>query len=483
MIESFQTARRTAALCLAAFTAAVSAPGGDLRSGTNRYDYVIVAPSSFTGCMQTLADFRQAHDGLLSLVVPIDSIVTQFGTGIRPDSALKDFIRCALTGWKDPKPRYFLLAGNVNCIPSHFEPEQLVDPEHAVYDSLFIDEWFVESTPSAGSIPRILASIGRLPACDSSAAGVMVSKILQYEEDPADSWSSRALCLADYRQGEGEVFEYDARLLSSALAKSWPDTITVHIREDSPLHRDGDEFRRLWNQGAAIAAYCGHANPQELSSSCYLDCCNADSLCNGRRLPLALLGGCDLRFDGNCGQSVPVNLLLCARGGAIAVVASEGLIYESDVEYFLASLIEQMTGHPELSAGEAFTTAKNNAGNPFILRRYTFLGDPALHIKYNPATLAIPQPSASPGPLSLDQNYPNPFNPTTTIRYFLPLDSHVTLKLYTSLGQEAAVLVHADQPAGPHAVRLDGSALSSGVYFYRLEAGSHTMTRRCILVK
>lgn len=69
---------------------------------------------------------------------------------------------------------------------------------------------------------------------------------------------------------------------------------------------------------------------------------------------------------------------------------------------------------------------------------------------------------------ALEGNYPNPFNPLTIIRYSLPLDSRVTLKLYDALGREISTLVDGEERAGWHEVHLDAAKLSSGIYFYRL---------------
>jgi hypothetical protein len=70
---------------------------------------------------------------------------------------------------------------------------------------------------------------------------------------------------------------------------------------------------------------------------------------------------------------------------------------------------------------------------------------------------------------SLSQNYPNPFNPTTTIGYQLPISSYLTLKVYNLLGQEVAAIFEGVQQAGNYTAILDGSNLTSGIYFYKME--------------
>ena len=84
---------------------------------------------------------------------------------------------------------------------------------------------------------------------------------------------------------------------------------------------------------------------------------------------------------------------------------------------------------------------------------------------------------------SLDQNYPNPFNPSTVIRYQLPVNSNVTLKVYDVLGNEIATLVNEFKPAGSYNVNFDASTQSSGVYFYRLTTSNFSEMRKMLLLK
>jgi hypothetical protein len=93
---------------------------------------------------------------------------------------------------------------------------------------------------------------------------------------------------------------------------------------------------------------------------------------------------------------------------------------------------------------------------------------------------------------SLSQNYPNPFNPSTTIRYEIPQQSFVTLKVYDILGNEIATLVNEEKPAGSYEIEFNTGShsglsgireLTSGIYFYTLSAGNYFTTKKMILLK
>jgi len=84
---------------------------------------------------------------------------------------------------------------------------------------------------------------------------------------------------------------------------------------------------------------------------------------------------------------------------------------------------------------------------------------------------------------NLSQNYPNPFNPATTISLQVPVSSYIALKVYDALGGEIATLLNEEKPAGSYEVVFNAVDLPSGVYFYRIQAGEFTETKRMILMK
>ncbi len=119
----------------------------------------------------------------------------------------------------------------------------------------------------------------------------------------------------------------------------------------------------------------------------------------------------------------------------------------------------------------------------YTIARKLFLGDWATGNILGLTGVADEPAFSGPAAFTLDQNYPNPFNPSTTIRYGLPHKSQVSLMVYNTLGQLVAQLVNGEMEAGYHEVRFDASRLSSGVYFYRLLAGTYVETRRLLLLR
>ncbi len=115
---------------------------------------------------------------------------------------------------------------------------------------------------------------------------------------------------------------------------------------------------------------------------------------------------------------------------------------------------------------------------------YSATPSPAAEITLVRGTLtSVEDEAAFPKHFALDQNYPNPFNPTTTIAYALPQTAEVRLAVYNLFGREVARLVETTQSAGRYTVLFNADGLASGIYFYRIEAGSFSQTRPLTVLK
>jgi hypothetical protein len=97
--------------------------------------------------------------------------------------------------------------------------------------------------------------------------------------------------------------------------------------------------------------------------------------------------------------------------------------------------------------------------------------------------LGISDKNYIPVEFELFQNYPNPFNPTTTIKFTIPKHSFVTFKIYDLLGREISTIVNENMSRGIYELDFDGSNLASGIYIYRIKAGTFNSSKKFVLMK
>lgn len=144
-------------------------------------------------------------------------------------------------------------------------------------------------------------------------------------------------------------------------------------------------------------------------------------------------------------------------------------------------------GEKGLKAGEQFTVKAFDptTGEELRLANMTFAKGSNVYEPNGISIVADGQLTEEllPTSFALEQNYPNPFNPTTTINFSMPEASRVTVKVYNVMGQLVSTLVNREMNAGRHSVNFDASRLASGVYLYRIQAGSFTATRKMNLIK
>jgi len=166
-----------------------------------------------------------------------------------------------------------------------------------------------------------------------------------------------------------------------------------------------------------------------------------------------------------------INFLVYDNSFTLAAIDS-GNIFE--IEYLVTdSLGDSMT--TQLVFTEAMAADSGIMIIPFEFINGSITIEAAVDVKESPDGLPLKY--------ALYQNYPNPFNPVTTIRFDLPKEAHVTLKVYNILGQEIMTLVNEKREAGRYDVQLDAGSLPTGVYFYRFHANDYTMTKKFVVIK
>lgn len=194
--------------------------------------------------------------------------------------------------------------------------------------------------------------------------------------------------------------------------------------------------------------------------------------------------------------------LLAGTNTGIFLSEDHGITWVKINSFVVSSFAKSQDGLYLFAGGAGGILISNNNGRNWISidssfgevnciavsNKYIFAGATYSGVYRRPLSevTSIEMPiSTTPSRFELKQNYPNPFNPSTTIRYNISKAEHVTLKVYNVLGQEVETLVDKEQQAGSHKVQftIGSRQLASGVYLYRLQAGSFIQTKKMLLLK
>ena len=189
----------------------------------------------------------------------------------------------------------------------------------------------------------------------------------------------------------------------------------------------------------------------------------------------------------------------CGSGGGChtsqAGIVSATLPGGLQVEITVSGTTSSIAGELVDSTGTVVAVNNSTGNNPFILTapsagRYTVNAgykNPSREWGTTEIDIALTDvnegPDGFPEGYRLEQNYPNPFNPSTTFGYTLPVQVHVTLKLYDMSGREVATLVDGVEGPGPKTVKFEALNLATGTYIYRLQAGGYSETKHLVVMR
>jgi N-acetylneuraminic acid mutarotase len=182
-----------------------------------------------------------------------------------------------------------------------------------------------------------------------------------------------------------------------------------------------------------------------------------------------------------CGIGIVNNLIYCIGGNSNGGSAAE---YKSIIIYDITAG-SWSTSALEISSKRHWMATAHYKGGLYVIG-----GLDELEMAVNTVEQIVPQGTSDiddevgiPEGYYLSQNYPNPFNPSTKINYSIPEITFVTLKVFDVLGNEIAALVNEEKPAGTYQINYSSDKLPSGIYFYRLEAGSFIETKKMVLLR
>jgi hypothetical protein len=195
-------------------------------------------------------------------------------------------------------------------------------------------------------------------------------------------------------------------------------------------------------------------------------------------------------YGGYTDTPLPVELMTfdaIARDSEVLLewkTASETNLLGFYIERDDARVSDLIEGHGNSTTEQTYTYLDKNVdnGNTYSYNLITVDLDGVEMVANEEPVLATPTAHV-PTAFALHQNYPNPFNPVTEIKYDVPKDVHVTLKVYNVLGAEVATLVDANQKASFYTVQWDAKDLASGVYFCTLNAGDFKAVKKMVLLK
>lgn len=168
-------------------------------------------------------------------------------------------------------------------------------------------------------------------------------------------------------------------------------------------------------------------------------------------------------------------------------------VTDLQVQITVSGTSNDVAGELVDASGTVVAFNNSTSSNPFTLTapgpgNYTVNAGYAGPLRWDSASVSITitdigENSANPTLFMLYHNYPNPFNPSTKIKYSVPEEEFISIKIYDALGNQISSVVNERKPAGVYEVEFNGSGLSSGVYYYKIEAGSFKQTKKMILNK
>lgn len=451
-----------------------------LRDTTNQYDYIIITVPEFVDACEPFKQHKETVRGFNTLIVDTTQIFSEFNSSSTPQDNIRDFISYAGTFWEDPQPKYFLLVGNRSKLPNFddiFDFSTYLDTAHTDY-KFSVNKFGTDSTFSS-------FQIGRVPAYSIEDIERYFNKATNYEVDTThSSWMNDNLFVTQfYSDTTTTIWMED---VTNSIVDQYPEYFINYFfteNDNSPHFGDRDSILNFLNtNGAAALWLIGNTSNTQFGNNSILDTGDVKNFSNNPKNFITFFFARQFFSTDDNTQGL-ANRMLMDDHGSVAVVSPVGLVFVSRNTLLYQSLVLNLFGLDRKSLGSAINESRNQAINDYTKRMLNLWGDPSLIPRYDITVDVEDIQEEVPTDFTLHQNYPNPFNPSTKIKFVIPKSAFVDLKVYNVLGKEIATLVNEEKPAGTYEVDFNATNLPSGVYFYKLQAGSFVEVKKMIVLR
>lgn len=358
-------------------------PPAGLTAGTNRADYIVITVSELKAGADRLAAHRRGQ-GYEAKVVELEDVYDTFGYGLATPDAIREFLKYAYAAWEVP-PEFAVLVGegtfdhrNIMGFGDNLVGPKMVGTPHGMYES---DVWFGDVLGDDG-VPEI--AVGRLPVLTEVELDRVTDKMIAYENaDDETGWTARVLLVAD-NPDEGGKFPADSDELGQLIPADFAKQ-RVYLNEMT-VGAARTAIQNGVQNGALLVNYIGHGGMDRLAQEGMLLSGDVGGLTNGEKQPVLVALTCMVGRYGVPGYDCLGEQLLMQTGGGMAAVWSpSGLSMNQQAKIlgdgFLRGRFED--GAP--TVGDMILQALEDLGatgqEPYMLRIYNLLGDPALPMR------------------------------------------------------------------------------------------------------
>jgi hypothetical protein len=465
-------------LLLVSFSALHSQPV-TLRDTTNQYDYIIITVPEFVNACEPFRQHKETVRDFRTLIVDTTQIYAEFDSSAAPQDNIRDFISYAGTFWKEPRPKYFMLVGDLTNVPSFPDIFNFA----GYLDTAYTDFKYSVNKFSSDTLISTF-QIGRVPAKYEFEIQNYTTKVINYETDTSYSnWMNNNFVVKQAFPDSPRVQIYNN--IANHLLSNYPGHFDNYLYTENdtlPHGTDRDSIINFLNTTGANSLWLiGDFKPLQFGFFSLLDTADISLFDNGLKYFITFcFAQQSFTFESNT-NSLANNLLL-DDDAAISVIAPVGLVFVSQNASWLYKVSTEMFGVERKSLGSALNESRNSFPISYTIRMLNLWGDPSIYPKYDiPASVDFGEDY--PTSFTLYQNYPNPFNPSTTIKFALPVNSRVKINVYNTVGQLVETLVDKEMESGYHEVNFNAARLASGVYLYQLQSSDYVSVKKMLLLK